>query len=138
MLKASLARQLLTFSGIEVGGENMLWGPGTLELLGIGRATSNVACTTCIVGGRGPGSGFGTMRLKHTTIGRLGGAVRAQVLVRGGGGSFEAEDVAIDDLDALLEGTRSQMRASDCRVFGQVKDLRAGGELVLNCSSSTL
>ena len=50
----------------------------------------------------------------------------------------EAEDVAIDDLDALLEGTRSQMRASDCRVFGQVKDLRAGGELVLNCSSSTL
>ena len=56
------------------------------------------------------------------------------MLVRGGGGIFEAADVTINDLNVLLEGPRSTMRASECHVAGDVADLRGGGELALNCS----
>ena len=128
------AEEHLTIRGIEKGAENFLWGPGTLELVGTGRNISNIACTTCNVGGKGAGSGYGLMRLRHTSIGYLGGALRAQVLVRGGGGSFEAEDVSINDLNVLLEGGASRMAASDCHVAGDVEDLHGGGSMALDCT----
>ena len=128
------ASDSLTIRGIEQGGENMIWGPGMLTLEGKGRKVTNIGCTTCNVGGKGAGSGYGTMVLRHTSIGPRGGHNRGQVLVRGGGGAFIAHDVEINDLGVLLEGAQSSLRADDCDVAGAVEDLHGGGSLTLNCS----
>ena len=95
---------------IEEGGDPNAW---TLE--GKGRKVTNIGCTTCNVGGKGAGSGYGTMVLRHTSIGPRGGHNRGQVLVRGGGGAFIAHDVEINDLGVLLEGAQSSLRAATCR-----------------------
>jgi hypothetical protein len=129
----SHANESLRISGIERGGENMLFGPGTLELVGTGRDNSSIACTTCNVGGRGSGSGHGTLRVRHATIGYLGGALVAQVLIRGGGGKFDAEDVTINDLNVLAEGKASIFDASDCHVAGKVQNLGGGGGVNVAC-----
>ena len=113
----------------------MIWGPGTLTLEGKGRKVTNIGCTTCNVGGKGAGSGYGTMVLRHI-VHRPSRRPhnRGQVLVRGGGGAFIAHDVEINDLGVLLEGAQSSLRADDCDVAGAVEDLHGGGSLTLNCS----
>jgi hypothetical protein len=120
--------EFLQISGIAQGGENMVFGPGTLSLVGTGNATASaIACTTCNV------AGGGRMLLTGVTIGHLGGMLLAQVLVTGHGSRFEARDVTLNDLSVIAE-SGGVAEAHNCIELGKLTSHpKTGGQVMIRC-----
>ena len=123
------ASEFLQISGIAQGGENMVFGPGTLSLVGTGNTTASaIACTTCNV------AGGGRMLLRGVTIGHLGGMLLAQVLVTGSGSRFEADGVVLNDVSFIAE-SGGVAEAHDCVDHGKLTSHpKTGGQVKVQCS----
>ena len=124
------ADEYLQISGIAQGGENMVFGPGTLSLVGTGNTTASaIACTTCNV------AGGGRMVLEGVTIGHLGGMLLAQVLATGHGSRFEARDVKLNDLSMIAE-SGGIVEAHNCTELGRLTSHpKTGGQVMIRCDA---
>lgn len=110
--------EVLHLTGVEQGGEQMQWGPGTLRISGVSPHTSAIACTTCNANGDG-----GTLQVDNATIGHLGGLLTAQIRVEGGA-RFTASAVFLNDVNLIAEGSGhagpSAIAIANCSEHGKV------------------